>query len=335
MKKIEISSYGVPEDVVNCAEAPDVGPPGTDEVVFDVLAFPVNPADVAFCRGNYRLKPALPATPGAECVGRIITVGSDVSDVSIGDIIINLERENWTQRRRVAAGSVIKLPKDIKLEQAAMIRINPPTARLLLQDIVDLSAGDWIIQNVANSAVGRQIIDLAKQQGIHTINVVRREDVFDELLALGADACLLDGDDLADRAMKASGGSPVKLGIDAISGAATARIAECVVDNGTVCTYGSMSGEDIKIPSSELVYRGVNFVGFMLGRFLAKYSQKEITDIYANIAADVASGSLQAPIDRIYSIEDIKQALQHAQSPGHNGKILVAPNGLDKITQGG
>lgn len=333
MKKIEISSYGEPEDVVICIEALDLGAPDNDEVVFDVLAFPINPADVAFCRGSYRLKPSLPTTPGAECVGRIIAVGSEVSDVSIGDIVINLERENWAQRRRVKAKSIIKLPNSINVAQAAMIRINPPTARLLLQDIVTLNAGDWIIQNVGNSAVGRQIIALAKQQGIRTINIVRREDVFDELYALGADICLLDGDDLQSRADKACKGAPIVLGIDAISGTATARIAECVTDNGTVCTYGSMSGQPASIPSSDLIYRGINFVGFMLGRFLAKYSTVEIETIYGEIADNVASDRLQAPIDKIYPIEDIKLAVRHAQSPGHHGKILVAPNGMDVLSE--
>ena len=46
-----------------------------------------------------------------------------------------------------------------------MLRINPPTAMLLLEDHVALQQGDCVIQNVANSAVGRHIIVLAKAQG--------------------------------------------------------------------------------------------------------------------------------------------------------------------------
>src|SRR4029077_15484524 len=69
MKKVEITAYGAPEAVAHCIEAPDVGAPGAGEIVFDVLAFPINPADLSMIRGNYRLQPPLPATPGAECVG--------------------------------------------------------------------------------------------------------------------------------------------------------------------------------------------------------------------------------------------------------------------------
>src|SRR5215217_5350643 len=72
MKQVLIDRYGTPWDVARCADVPDVGEPAADEVVFDVLAFPINPADMWFCRGSYRLKPPLPATPGAECVGRVV-----------------------------------------------------------------------------------------------------------------------------------------------------------------------------------------------------------------------------------------------------------------------
>src|SRR6266481_697927 len=110
MKKIEITAYGAPEAVASCIEEPDVGVPGPGEVVFDVLAFPINPADVSFCRGSYRLRPPLPATPGAECVGRVTAVGSGVMQIRPGDLVINLQRENWAQQRRVKADDVVVLP---------------------------------------------------------------------------------------------------------------------------------------------------------------------------------------------------------------------------------
>ena len=327
MKKILLDSYGDPEEVARCAEMPDVGEPDADEVVFDVLAFPINPADISFCKGNYRLKPPLPAAPGAECAGRVASVGSSVTRLVPGDLVINLDRENWAQRRKVKADRVIVLPADIDIHQAAMIRINPPTAMLLLDDIVDTGPGDWIIQNVANSAVGKLIIDLAAEKGVRTVNVVRRPEVFDELKALGADVCVVDQPGLNSLVDKATGGARIKLGIDAVAGEATRRIASCVMDGGTVCTYGSMSGESITIPPSDLVYRGLHFEGFLLGRFLERRSTEEIGAIYGAVARRIVEGRSHAAIEKTYSIEDIKAALAHAQQAAHGGKILVTPNG--------
>src|SRR6266849_5303278 len=198
MKQILLERYGQPEEGLRCADVPDVGAPGAGEVVFDVLAFPINPADISFCRGSYRLKPPLPATPGAECVGRVTAVGSGVSHVKPGDLVINLQRENWPQKRRVKGDDVIAVPSGLPLRQAAMLRINPPTALLMLRDIVELKPGEWVIQNVANSAVGRLLIRLARARGLKTMNVVRRDSLFGELKALGADACAVDGPSLAE-----------------------------------------------------------------------------------------------------------------------------------------
>jgi len=327
MKKVEISAYGVPEAVAHCIEAPDVGMPGAGEIVFDVLAFPINPADLSMIRGNYRVHPALPATPGAECVGRVAAVGAGVARLRPGDLVINMQRENWAQRRRIAAAEAIALPAGLDLAQAAMLRINPATAQLLLEDHVALAPGDWVIQNVANSAVGRHVIVLAKARGVRTLNVVRRDDVAAELRALGADVVLSDGPDLAERARAAAGGGAIRLGIDAISGGATKRIADCVADGGVVVSYGSMSGEDPVMSRAAMSFRGVSLTSFNLGRGLAKRTPEAVRALYAELAVKVRDGVLKAPIDASYRIEDIKEALAHAQRGGRNGKVLVLPNG--------
>jgi mitochondrial enoyl-[acyl-carrier protein] reductase / trans-2-enoyl-CoA reductase len=327
MKQVLLDRYGPPEEGVRCAEVPDLGAPAAGEVLFDVLAFPINPADLSMCRGTYRLRPSLPATPGAECVGRVAAVGAGVSHVKPGDLVINLQRENWTQRRRVKGDDVIAIPPTTDLLQAAMIRINPPTALLLLSDIVELRPGEWIVQNVANSAVGRLVIRLARARGLRTVNVVRRESLGPELTALGADACVVDGPDLAEMVKERTGGAVIRLGLDAVSGRATARIASCLGEGGVVCNYGSMSGEDPVMARGPLVALGQSLVGFILGRGLARRSLAEIRTLYADLAEQVRSGVLAAPVEKIYPIEEIKAAVAHAQRDERAGKILVAPNG--------
>ena len=327
MKQVLIESYGTPWEVARCADVPDVGAPGADEVVFDVLLFPINPADMGFCRGTYRLRPPLPATPGAECVGRVTAVGAQVKHVKPGDLVINLQRENWAQKRRVKGDDAIPLPAGIDLRQAAMVRINPPTAELMLSDFVDLKGGDWVIQNVANSAVGRLAIVLAHQRGLRTVNVVRRPELAAELKQLGADLVIVDGDDLAARVKSETGDAPIRLGLEAIGGKATGRICDCVASDATVVHYGSMSGQNPDVSRNNFTYRGVFLTGFMLGRFLARRNAQKIRDIYADLGGQVMAGKLYAPVDTVYPIDNIKDALAHADKGGRNGKILVSPNG--------
>jgi len=184
-----------------------------------------------------------------------------------------------------------------------------------------------VIQNVANSAVGRHLIVLARARGIRTVNVARRDDVAAELRALGADAVLTDGPDLAERARAAAGDAPIRLGIDAVSGGATKRIADCVAEGGVVVSYGSMSGEDPVMSRAAMSFRTVGLTSFNLGRGLAKRTPDEVRRLYAELAAKLRDGVLKAPIDARYPIEDIKAALVRAQQGGRSGKVVVLPNG--------
>jgi mitochondrial enoyl-[acyl-carrier protein] reductase / trans-2-enoyl-CoA reductase len=78
---------------------------------------------------------------------------------------------------------------------------------------------------------------------------------------------------------------------------------------------------------STLISGGQSLVGFILGRALGTRSLPEIRAIYGDLGQQVAKGNLSAPVEMIYPIEDIKEAVAHAQRGERSGKILVAPNG--------
>ena len=122
-------------------------------------------------------------------------------------------------------------------------------------------------------------------------------------------------------------GGAVRLGIDAVSGRATARLSSAVSDGGVICNYGSMSGEDPVMPRAALTGGGQALVGFILGRGLAKRTLAEIRTIYDDLGRQVLKGTLYAPVEKVYPIDDIKAALAHAQRGERGGKILVAANG--------
>ena len=184
-----------------CVEVDDAPSPAAGQVRFEIIAFPINPADVLLVEGKYAAKPPLPAPVGAECVGRITDVGEGVTDLSPGDLIINLARDNWAQAKTIDRALLVKVPRDVDPLQLAMLKVNPATALLMLRDYVTLQTGDWVMQNAANSAVGGYVIRLAKKAGFKTVNIVRRERLTEALVAAGADQVLVDGPDLAERVL--------------------------------------------------------------------------------------------------------------------------------------
>ena len=327
MKAVQISAFGVPHEVGQCVELPDPGPPGPDEVVVQVEAFPINPADLLTLEGAYAVKPPLPATPGAEGGGRILAVGEAVRGLAPGDPVILLCRENWVQQRKTAAHNVIKVPETIDPLQRAMLKVNPATAALMLRNYVALQPGDWVIQDAANSGVGTALIRLAKASGWHTVNVVRRDDLAGPLKALGADAVLVDGEDLAERVAAATEGAPIRLGIDAVAGETSLRLSECLAEGGTLVNYGMLSGQPCMVRPDRLVFANLKLVGFWLAKHLTEAARPKVEELYAELAARAASGALSIAVEATYAIEDIKAALEHAAAGGRSGKVLVTPNG--------
>ncbi len=112
-----------------------------------------------------------------------------------------------------------------------------------------------------------------------------------------------------------------------MSADATARIAACLRGEGTICTYGSMTGEAPSVSVADVVFRGMTFIGFMLGRFMARRSAEEIRTIYAQLGEQMRKGAIHAPVDSVYEIGNIRKALIRAQTGGRHGKVLVNPGG--------
>jgi NADPH:quinone reductase-like Zn-dependent oxidoreductase len=304
-----------------------VGAPGLEEVVIEVEAFPINPADLLTITGAYAVRPQLPATLGAECAGRIVAVGPRVRDPAVGDRVINLGRDNWCQQRKVPAAQALKVPGDADVLQAAMLKVNPATALMMLRHYVPLQPGDWVIQDAANSGVGTNLIRLAKSDGIRTVNVVRREALIEPLTAIGADAVVVDGGDLAARVQRATGGAPVRLAIDAIGGAIVLRLADCLAEGGTVVNYGLLSGQPCQLGAHHTIFKSITLTGFWLQKALTSMPRADLEALYADLAGRVASGALRVEVEATYPIAEIKAALAHAEREGRGGKILVTPNG--------
>ena len=159
-------------------------------MVVEMQAAPINPADLNAIEGKYPGKREVPAVPGFEGSGIVSELGENVSKLTIGSLVIlPHDLGTWREACAVRAEQLVVVPSQVDPVQAAMLKINPLTAWRLLHGYVELKTGDWVIQNAANSAAGRAVIQIAHALGYKTVNVVRREELIDELRADGGDAC--------------------------------------------------------------------------------------------------------------------------------------------------
>ncbi len=324
MLKAEYQSRGpIPQDVIEAVsfEKPRLQ---AGQVLLEMLAAPINPSDVLTLTGHYGILPPLPAIGGNEGVAQVIEHGEGVTEPAVGQtVLLPMGIGSWATHMVADAKGLISLPNGVDPVQLSMITINPPTASLMLSEFVDLKAGDWVIQNAANSGVGSYLIALAKLRGLKTVNVVRRESLIEPLLAAGADVVLVDGDDLVEQAKTATDGAAIKLGIDAVGGAATARLGETLSEGATLVNYGAMSGEPCMMPPTVIIFKDVTIRGFWLAKWFRTSTPAQQKELYGSLIGLIAAGKLSAPVHATYPVKDIKQAVAAAASGQRNGKIVV------------
>lgn len=321
MYAVQISKFGAPEDMVVLVEIPEPAPPSPGEVTVQLEYAPIHPADIMLIRGIYGKLPKLPSTLGMEGVGRVLAIGEGVDSLGIGDRVFTpIFTPCWCERLTIPAAGLFPAPDDADLPQLSMSRINPLTAHLLLTEFAPLQAGDWVIQNAANSAAGRAVIALAKARGLRTVNVVRREGLDDELTGLGGDVVLLDGADLARRVAAMTNGARVALGIDAVAGDATLAMSTCIAGGGVLVSYGAMSLKPNVVSPRQVIFNDVTIRGFWLDRWLAKTASAQVAELEKEMAGLVSSGALRAPIETTYPLTSPKDAVVNAMIS--KGKVL-------------
>ena len=317
-------AYGAPREVLRVVEQ-DPGDPAEGEVVVRMEAAAMHIADLRTIEGAATFRRPLPRTPGFEGIGRVERAGRAAGFAPGDRVFPPLGSGTFRERLRCRGADCLPAPEG-DAAQLALLTVNGPTAAVLLEDFAALQPGDWLVQNAANASCGRYLIRLARLAGVRTVNIVRRPQMVDELLALGGDAVLVDGPDLAARVRAATGGVAPRLGVDAVAGAATQRIAECLAPQSPLVCYGAMGGAPCEIDFYLMFREGIVLHGLSFVRQLQRRRPDEVRALYARLAGLMADGTLAARIAAVYPLDRIVEACEHAARSGaeRDGKVIIS-----------
>ena len=324
MKVIEYNSIGTPAEVLEIKDVPSRAP-GEAEVRVQVLATPIHPSSLLQIMGQYGTMPQFPASPGAEGIGKVVERGADVGHLQVGQLVL-LTGVGGTWREEITAPAKAFIPvPDGDVQQLSMAVVNPMTAHLLLESVKTLKKGDWIIQSAANSAVGEYLIQLASQRVVKTINIVRRDSLAPRLEALGADVVLVDGPDLAEQAVAATGGAGLVYGIDSVGGETFSRMVQSLNYGATLASYGLLSMQWPALDLSKVIFNDISVKGFWLAKWFETASPEDKQAAFRTILPLIATGAIKSTVDSCFKLEDIAQAVERAGQPNREGKVLLTP----------
>lgn len=325
MKSVRFSEFGPPEKVLSVADLP-IPEPGPGEILVRMQARAINPSDLYMIMGAYGVRPALPATPGLEGAGVVESLGEGVTALRPGQKVVPLKAPVglWQEYIVVNERQVFPVPDEMNIEDAAMMLANPFSAYLMTREVMNVGEGEWILQTASGSALGLMVINLGKKFGFKTINVVRRREQVEELKARGADEVICSSDeDIGERVKAITGGKGVKYAIDAVAGNVGSAVAAALGVGGTLLVYGALDQADLHIGAGTLIFKEIAVKGFWVTRWFATATPERKKEVFTELIPLILDGTLKSDVAARYPLDDIIQAVTHAQAEARGGKILL------------
>src|SRR5262245_8277958 len=249
MKAVVCERFGDPAEVLQVRDVPMPEAVG-GQVRVRMVASPINPSDLMTIRGQYGRLPKLPATPGFEGVGIVDDVGTGwlakLRGLKPGRrvAVLNGRSGNWQEFVTLPARQAVPVTDDLPDEQVAAFFVNPATAIVMTQNVLQVARGSWLMQTAAGSALGRMVIRLGKAAGFRTINIVRRKELAHDLKQLGADEVVSSTEEnVVERVTQITGGAMVPYALDCVGGPGVVSLVDSLAPQGRLLLYGTLSGE--------------------------------------------------------------------------------------------
>jgi len=322
MRSVIYESFGLPEKVVSVAERP-MPEPGPGQVRIRMIMSPIHNHDLSTIAGTYGYKPTLPAVPGTEAMGVVDALGEGVVNVQLGDRVTGGGTLTWAEYYLIDAKRAIPLPDSIPDETAAQLVSMPLSALMLLHDL-DVKAGDWIVQNTANGAVGKLVAQFGKEKGINVIGLVRRDEGVVELEKQGIGNIVSTASEgWQDRVKAITGGAPIIRAVDSVGGDAANQLMSTLADGATLVSFGAMSGKPLQIGADNLLFKQAHVRGFWLAKLMQTASPQLIGSMIGELIGMAASGKLVLPVEEVFDISRVAEAVKASATPGRSGKVML------------
>jgi NADPH:quinone reductase-like Zn-dependent oxidoreductase len=327
-RAITYAAAGDPAYLLEATEIPDPPTPGPGHIQVEVRAFPLHPGDllgVSFGPPH----PGQRTVAGLEATGVVVATGPGVDTPTVGTrVTVFPNPGSWAQRINVAADLAVPVPDSVSDDVAAQMVCNPLTALLLYraaQQHYSVGFDGIIINNAANSSVGRLFTAGADHHQIATISVVRSADRAHELAARYPSVPVVstDSPDWVQQIRTIAGGRPIPVALDPVGGIIAGDLISLLSSGGTLIAYGAMAQERIPLHASALLGREIGIRGLTIGRWLSGVAPERRASDIASVTAIATAQSVEFDVAGTYTLDQITDAVQHVNRPGKIGTVIV------------
>lgn len=302
----------------------DAPTPGPGLVLIDVRAAGVNFPDGLIVAGTYQTRPELPFTPGSEVAGVVVSVGSDVTAVSVGTRVLAFTgMGGYAEQAVVAADMVFPIPDEMSFIDAAGFPVAYGTSFHGLVDRADLRPGETVLVLGASGGVGLTAVEIAKALGARVIAAASSEQKRRLCLEHGADEVIdYSGGELQEHLRRLAPGG-VDVVYDPVGGDHAQTAVRALAWGGRYLTVGYASGDIPKVGMNRLLVCGGSLLGVLWGAWARRNPAPNAQNM-ARMFEWYARGLLRPHIHAVHPLADAAAALEIVMERGALGKVILA-----------
>lgn len=299
--------------------------PAPGSVLIEVESVAVNFADTLMVTGLYQLKPDPPFAPGYEVAGTVV-VANQAKGVSPGDRISGfLWYGGMAERAVIQRESLVVLPDTITSDVGASLPGTFGTSYHALVDRGRLEQDETLLVLGASGGVGMAAVQIGKALGAEVIAAVSSEAKAGAVRDAGADHVIrYDQTPLRDGIAEATKGEGVDVVYDPVGGEMTELALRSTKWNGRLLVIGFAGGSIPEIPMNLPLLKGNSVVGVFWGRFTTEEPLRSQSN-FETIVEWVAEGRLHPVVQKTYSLDEGREAMQWVADRKAIGRVIINP----------
>ena len=327
MKAVTIVSHGGVEGLeIREVDAPPE--PVADRVRVRVHAAALNRADILQRLGRYPAPPGFPQSiPGLEFAGEIESIGSDVTSWKPGQRVFGITGGGaQAEFLIIPENQIAEIPAGLDWTEASAVPEAFITAHDALFIQAGLQAGETVLVHAAGSGVGTAAIQLARATGAKAFGTSRTQAKLDRAKQYGlSGSIVVEGDPsvLIKTIHEWTNGRGVDVILDLVGSEYLSANLGAIAPQGRMMLVGTTSGLKATLDFGVVMSKRVTIRGTVL-RARSPEEKAGATRLFAkHVVPLLADGVVRPVIDKVYKLEDIREAHQRLESNESFGKVVL------------
>ncbi len=328
-----ISEGGIAALALNQRADPE---PGPGQVLVKVGASAINYRDLVTLKDPKSRGIVYPLVPNSDCAGTVVSVGGDVSNLTVGDRVIGCFFQDWTdgpispvamasalggaidgvlaEKVVLNAAAVVAVPDNLTLDEASTLPCAGLTAWHALTEAQPVKPGDRVLL-LGTGGVSVFAQQFCSALGVETIVTSSSDEKLAKMRTLGAQETINYTKVPAweEKVLALTNGVGVDRVVEVGGPGTLQKSLAAVRVGGAVQLIGILTGASGTIVPTDIMRKSISLRGIYVG---------SCTQFEA-MAAFISDHKIQPVIDSIFAFEDAPSAYQKMQNATHLGKLVI------------